>query len=182
MTPHRYEGPTKEYLTRENNKFKDIIRIFEIYYGLEECVVDCKDEIVNEINNRIHQRRNYYWFFWDKDFAQGCRSATCAYWILHYRPLFYPNWHKNFNVNVYFAFFVIFNEAVGEMLEKYNGNIPYDIVMDVLVDNSKLYIRALSEYDISKESLMVIAQSIKSITELSIENHLLQQRLLEHSH
>jgi hypothetical protein len=167
FTEARYEQPTPKYLNAERAKFQQTFGLFATHI-IKAPVTDFKfdHDLIDDVSMRVHQRLNYYLFFHNIRLAQSRQAGLKAYWILRYRPItpYSPTlWNEEYDVNVYFAFFVLFCEAMGECLVKIPSNIRTIIVNNVLIEYQNIFMRAFNEYDISKEAMMLVSESIKSI-------------------
>jgi len=165
--------PPIEYLEKERENFQKIVKSFAARMNISLDNIQTDASIIDEISKRVHQRRNYYLFFHGKNLIQSRQAAIKAYWILKYRPIrLFPQttWNKAFNINVYFAFFILFVQAIGEYFVNCPKEIQGIVANRILNEYEDEYIRAFSEYDISKEAMMLISDSLKSIVKCEIRN------------
>jgi hypothetical protein len=152
------------FLEAGRETFRGALKLFVSCYRCAVGDFRINRESVDGVSNRIYQRLNYYLFFHNKQLSQSRQAGLKAYWILRYRPLTLISsgvWKKRYDVNAYFAFFIILCEVLGECV----GDLPKSsrrvIVNSILKDYENTFIRSFSEYDISKESMMLMADSIK---------------------
>jgi hypothetical protein len=163
-----------DFLDAGRETFRKVLGLFVSCYGCSVGDFRINRNSVDGVSNRIYQRLNYYLFFHDKQLSQSRQAGLKAYWILRYRPLTLIStgaWKKRYDVNAYFAFFTILCEVLGECA----GDIPKSsrrvIVNSILKGYENTFIRSFSEYDISKESMMLMADSIKNICKYEIKLH-----------
>ena len=166
-----YIDPTREYLNKERNDFKKFIGPFADYSKVPASDFMLDESLVDDINTRVHQRQNYYNFFHEAQLEQTRKTAIKAYWILKYRPIKAIRWNGEYDVNVHFAFFILFVESMGKFFPGQPKKIQNIVANDILNDYRDNFLRAFSEYDISKESMMLIADSLKSIFKCEIKYH-----------
>ena len=124
------------------------------------------ENAVDKITERLFQRINYYLFFHGAHLTQSRQNALKAYWILKYHPLrpkLPDSWKSEYNVNAHFAFYVLFAQALSDKIGDCANNRRTDVINNILREYQKDYIRALSEYDISKEAMIVVSDGLKSI-------------------
>ncbi len=100
--------------------------------------------------------------------------AQKAYWILRYRPLRPKSpiyWDKPYDVNVYFAFYMLLAATIGECFVARSESVKDQaraVVNDILQDHEDDYSRAFSEYDISKEAMMLITDNLRGMINSAI--------------
>jgi hypothetical protein len=165
--------PPLEYLNKEYEYFQIILKVFLTRLEVSDAHIRTDRDLIYEINLRVHQRINYYLFFHNKHLLQSRQVAIKSYWILRYRPIqLIPrtSWKKKYDINVYFAFFIMFAQAIGELVIDCPKETQTAVVNNILRKYEDDYIRAFSEYDISKEAMMIISESLKSIVKCEIKD------------
>jgi len=173
-----YEFPSESDLDNEREKFK---KLFNGFCELFEFDADYDDDIIDDVNVRVHQRICYTSYFYNIALAETRVAGIRAYWTLRYRPLHAKTWNRPFDINVYFAVYMLFMQALGEVFIKSlkssakNVDFILKIARQIFEKHSDLYLRPFSEYDISKKSLAVIAEDIKIIAEYSLSNEQLRK-------
>jgi hypothetical protein len=163
-----------DFLEAGRKTFRKALELFVVCYGCAVGDFRINHDSVDGVSNRIYQRLNYYLFFHNKHLSQSRQAGLKAYWILRYRPLtliLSGAWKKIYDVNAYFAFFTILCEVLGECVDGLSKNTQRVIVHSILKDYENTFIRSFSEYDISKESMMLMADSIKNICLYEIKLH-----------
>ena len=156
-TEARYVRPPVTYFSEKRKSFQKILGGFATYMKMNTTDFRANIGSVDEISSRLHQRLNYYLFFHGRTLEQSRQAAVKAYWILRYRPLKAVVWDKDYDVNIYFAFFVLFVEAMGQTFKDCPKTIQVVIVDSIRKDYEKDFLRAFSEYDISKEAMMLVS-------------------------
>jgi hypothetical protein len=167
--------PPRDYLNKEREKFKDILKSILLILKVSGAHIKTDRDLIDEINTRIHQRINYYLFFHVKRLNQSRQIALKAYWILRHRPLRLISkafWNKDYDINVYFAFYFMFAQAIGELFVNCPKEIQTTVANEILRKHQDDYIRAFSEYDIGKEAMMLISESLKSIVKCEIRERI----------
>jgi len=171
FTKDRCPPPSLKYLNTELAEFDSKLKSFLANMNVPYGQVKTDRDIVNEINSRVHQRINYYLFFHGKTLQQSRQVAIRSYWILRHRPirlLASGSWNRDYDINVYFAFYLMFTQIIGELFAVCPKNIQATAANNILNKYKDDYIRAFSEYDISKEAMMVLSESLKSIVKCEI--------------
>lgn len=166
VTDARCEPTPIAFLNNGLKAFRKIFKIFVTYYGASDQYFRINVDSVNNISTRMYQRQNYYLFFHNKKLSQSRQAGLKAYWILRYRPvttISSGSWKKEYDVNVYFAFFCILCDVLGECVGGVRKDIQTSVINKLLKEYEAVFIRAFSEYDISKEALMVVADNIKKM-------------------
>jgi hypothetical protein len=175
LTTARCESTPIAFLELGRESFKKAINLFVRFY-YKTAANDFKIDYdgVDRISTRIHPRLNYYLFFHDKQLSQSRQAGLKAYWVLRYRPIKLISlcyWKKAYDINVYFAFFVILSDIIGECLSDCDIDVQRLVVNKLLEDYENSFIRSLSEYDISKESMILIADNIKKLCLCEAKSH-----------
>ena len=172
-TSARCPIPSRDLLNSERIQFRNMVVGFANFTSTAIGHIAIDWNVVDELSTRIHQRMNYYLFFHNANLLQSRQGALKAYWILKYRPLRIKSavfWDEEYDINVHFAFHVLFAQALGEFLVNCPRGIQLTVVTNILREYKNDHIRAFSEHDISKEAMMLISGSIKSIVECEIKN------------
>jgi len=125
--------------------------------------------LADQVSERVHQGFCYYLFFHNITLSQARQAALKAYWILRYRPVTALVWEREYNINVYFAYFILFAEAMGEHLVVCPKSIQKTVVNNVLHEYEDTYIRFFSEHSIGKGAMMLISESIGSVVKAEIK-------------
>ena len=169
FTNARYESPKYAYMSVQRDKFDKIIGSLATYLRISKNEFRIDHNVIEDIIARLHQRINYYLFFHGKHLTQSRQAGIKAFWILRYHPLISSTWKKEYDINVYFAFYLLFAEIIGEHLSSQPKEIQCEITNKVLIEYQESFLRALSEYDISKESMMLISECVEKIVLLEID-------------
>jgi len=172
LTTARYSLPTQDFLKDKRIKIKNTIVSFAKYHDISINEFKTTAESIDKIITRINQRENYYLSFHDAKLAQSRQAAIMAYWILRYRPLrpVIP-WNKGYDINVHFAYFILFSETLSELVIDSSKEMRNEIINSVSKEHTEGLLRGLSEYDISKEAMMLISDSIESAVRCEIKNY-----------
>jgi hypothetical protein len=175
LTSARCESAPIDFLSAKRESFEKTLRLFvKYYYKTVSNDFKINYDAVDRVSNRLYQRLNYYLFFHNSQLAQSRQAGLKAYWVLRYRPLKLISlsyWKKVYDINVYFAFFVILSDILSECLSDCNRDIQHSVVSKLLVDYENIFIRSFSEYDISKESMMIIADNLKKMCLYEVKLH-----------
>jgi len=166
FTTARCEPTPDAFLKSGREVFRKILGIFVVFHKITVADFRVNQNIFDRISNRIYQRLNYYQFFHNKQLSQTRQAGLKAYWILRYRPikLVSPgSWKKAYDVNVYFAFYAIVCDVFGECFGNLRDDVKTLIISEILKNYENTFIRPFSEYDISKESMMLVADDIKKM-------------------
>jgi len=166
-----YIKPSREYLAKERKDFQQFLGKFATYSKIPATDFNVDDNLLDDVNMRVHQRVNYYLYFHGTQLEQTRKAAIKAYWILKYRPIKALRWSGAYDVNVHLAFFVLFAESLGRLLPNQPAKIQNMVVNNILNEYGDSFLRAFNEYDISKEAMMLIADSLKSIFKCEIKYH-----------
>jgi len=175
FTEARCELTPTEFLNEGMGAFKKALGFFAGFYNIATNNFRINRAIVDNISCRVYQRLNYYLFFHNRQLAQSRQAGLKAYWILRYRPLTLIStgtWKKPYDVNMYFAFFIILCATLGECLKGYQKDVIHTTLNRILEDYENIFIRAFSEYDISKEAMMLVADNIKKMCLYEVKLHI----------
>ena len=171
FTDARYPPPPRDYLEKKRVDFENILKAFLACISVSDTDIKVDRDLIDDINSRVHQRINYYLFFHDTHLHQSRQIALKSYWILRYRPLrLISKWDKGYDINVYFAFLIMFAQALGELFVNCPKEIQVTVTNEILRKHEDDYIRGFSEYDISKEAMMLMSESLKSIVKCEIKD------------
>ncbi|MDR2166590.1 MAG: hypothetical protein LBE35_01910 [Clostridiales bacterium] len=184
LTAARYLPATRDSLNKHREKFTNHLKWFVNWignkvYSAEDIINKHVDwDMVDEIHKRLHQRQNYYLFFHGTNLKQTRQAATKAYWILRYRPIKLPTPLKDYDANIHFAYFILFADNLLEVLGNESYEIRRHVIRNVLKEHGKdTFIRGFSEYDISKEAMMLVSESILSILDCEARSFKKEQML-----
>jgi hypothetical protein len=179
-TNERCPLPPSDYFSKERENFKNILDIFLRWSEVSHIYITVDSDLIDQISLRVFQRINYYQFFHGIDLHQSRQVAFKSYWMLRYRPLRLKSknfWNNIYDINVYFAFFIMVAQALAELVGNCSREIRTTVANNILLKHGSDYIRAFSEYDISKEAMMMISEGFKSIVKCELNDcNLLQQR------
>jgi uncharacterized protein (DUF2237 family) len=126
----------------------------------------CNMEDLAKVAVRVDQRREYYRIFHENTRLSEVRSAALiAYWIIKYRPFSIPDWivpgtksGENWKMRASYT-----NEGValhcilGAIKEIRSSSGDALVIPDDFITRLN---HALREHDLSKESMMIIAESL----------------------
>ena len=160
-TVHKYQQPDWEILYEEVAKLLDS---FEAYISVHEDIqmsdIDVNEPILGEILTRVDKRKDYFVIFHDEtDMNEIKEAALLAYWILKFKPFSIKESRSELHVtyeliNEAFAVFILYSAIKEEsrrcskmefgVTETYNKKIMY----------------GFRYWDISKEALMLVAESL----------------------
>jgi len=127
---------------------------------------------IDEINERLDQRLDYYAFYHDRNLRQSAQAAIKAFWTLKYRPLRQieeGSWDGEYDLNVHFAYWIMLSSTVSGVKGEFS-KLTHERQKGVLERyHIKAYLRALNEYDISKEALQLLSENLRTILLLEIK-------------
>jgi hypothetical protein len=172
-TDERCPHPPPDYYNKEREKFHKILDIFLKWSGVSGAHITVDIDLIDQVSLRVHQRINYYQFFHSRDLHQSRQVAIKSYWILRYRPLRLKSktfWNKIYDINVYFAFFIMVAQALAELVGNCSREIRTTVANNILIKHGSDYLRAFSEYDISKEAMMLISEGLKSTVKCELND------------
>lgn len=174
FTDARCEPTPITYLNEKREAFKTVLEHLIVLIEITSQDFRIDRNKLKKISDRLYQRLNYYLFFHGKHLAQSRQAGITAYWILRYCPLTLITltaWKRKYDINAYFAFFYILYVILGELIAKQPRGVQRAVVKKVLTDYENVFMRAFSEYDISKEAMMLVTDNIKNICRYEIELH-----------
>ena len=141
--------------------FVSLSDIFQDYLDSQSISKDkiCVDKrLVNEIFIRIDKRKDYFVIFHDETYINEIREAALlAYWIIKFKPFnIAADKLSDFKVNINcgFAEYIIL-DAVNECYKRKTGK---EITLNREYIQKLAY--ALKHWDISKEALMLVAETL----------------------
>ena len=158
---YKYEQPGDEVLYERVALLLDSLEIYVNKHDdlkLEDIGVDTP--AIAEIFVRVDKRKDYFIIFHDDtDMNEVKEAALMAYWILKFKPFSIKSddmvlCRKYSQINEAFAVFVLYS-TIKEETKRIGG-------MDFLISreyNQKI-MYAFKFWDISKEALMLIAESL----------------------
>jgi len=167
----KYKPPSFEYLKNKRSGFLEMIGNFATFMRMKKTDFQANLQVYDDVSTRVHQRQSYYMFFHGTHLEQSQVAASFAYWILRYRPIRALVWDKEYDVNVYFAYYVLFTESLTKHLAGHSKEVQYIVINNILTEYKEKFIRGFSEYNISKGAMMLIADSIKSILRGEIKRY-----------
>lgn len=176
-TEGKYGGRIYVYqppeLKEKERRFKQLVKLF---YGFaEDNKVDCSKvefdcKLINEINIRVDKRKDYYIIYHKETYLSEVREAALlAFWILKFKPFLISSddgKDHSLNINCGFAAYIILS-AVSEYIYIESKGKKKFRVSDEYLD--KLHY-AVKYWDLSKESMMFIAETLCLVTESVQEN------------
>jgi len=149
------------------------------------------NDILRDLFKRVDQEKDYYKLFHATKLSQLHISALSVYWILRFRVLSLSDkaygcrnlscktiadsksdedLGYDYDINVYFAYFFLLSEAFKEMLDSQPKDIKLLVMKDIIKKHKKSFLRALNEYNIAKEALILLSESLKYLIEYAIES------------
>ncbi len=164
FTTAKCESTPINFLENGRKIIKNALYLLCAHYNITANSFRINYNYVDRVSNRLYQRLNYYLFFHDKQLSQIRQAGLKAYWILRYHPITSVSSSARilkYDINVYLAFFLILCGVLGEHTEKIQSDTQRTVINNILKDYENHYVRSFSEYDISKESMMLIADSIE---------------------
>jgi len=168
----RYAPPSFEYLKSRRSRVSEMIGSFATFMKMNKTDFRIDPQLLDDVNMRVHQRLEYYLFFHGTHLEQSRQAASFAYWILRYRPLAALVWGEEYDVNAYFAYYVLFTESLVKFLGEHPKKVQHAVINGILSEYKDNFIRGLSEYNISKGAMMLISDSIKNILRGELAKHL----------
>ncbi|MCM1246736.1 MAG: hypothetical protein NC293_13945 [Roseburia sp.] len=157
---YEYKAPSK---SEKRKHFLDLIEMFEDYAESKDFDVESIEsdfELINEIYIRVDKRKDYYKIFHGIKLNEIREAALTAFWILKFKPfLIVGEEHGNvqFDINSGFAAYIILAAAGEYISRKYGTNKSFAIMDEEFLIRFKY---SLKYWDLSKESLMMIAESL----------------------
>ncbi|MDR2532637.1 MAG: hypothetical protein LBC82_07325 [Oscillospiraceae bacterium] len=164
-----YNPPTKEYIDSQLTKFNEIITYLANRYKIAKNEFMVSKDLLIKISKRLHQREDYYQHFHNKKLAQIRRAGIAAYWILKYSPLRAIHPDKKYDINAYFAYYFMLSAAVSESAAEATVESSKKIKEAITNEFEDNFLRSLSEYDISKEAFMLIAECMALVVKQAMK-------------
>lgn len=162
---YEYQEPEK---SEKEKRFRDLINIFREYAessGIDELEIEFDFKLINEINIRVDKRKDYYIVFHKETYLNEVREfALLAFWVLKFKPFLITSEDGkdyNLNINCGFAAYIIL-AAVDEYIHRKSDGKKKLAVTKEYLEKFKY---ALKYWDLSKEALMLIAETLCSVTE-----------------
>lgn len=160
-----YQPPER---TEKEKCFNQLIKLFYKFadrWKIEESKIEFDFKLINEINIRVDKRKDYYIIFHKETYLSEVReSALLAFWILKFKPFLVKSEDgsdNNLNINCGFAQYIILS-AVSEYIHREsNGKKKFKVGKEYL--NKLGY--ALKYWDLSKEAMMLVAETLCVATE-----------------
>lgn len=155
-----YKPPKSKELEK---RFKNLITLFKNYQeenDIEGLEVQSNFKLINEINIRVDKRKDYYSIFHKGvRLSEVRKAALIAFWILKFKPFLVASEDGrdyNLNLNCGFAAYIILG-AASEWIEiEHHGKKKLKLSDEYL--NKFQY--ALKYWDLSKEAMMLIAETL----------------------
>lgn len=143
--------------------FRELISIFQKYAkdnDIDMSKVEFDFKLINEVFIRVDKREDYYIIFHNETYLSEVRRvALIAFWILKFKPFLIASEKGrdyNLNINCGFAAYVIFCAVSEDIEREYSGKKIFSIDEEYL---EKLKY-AFKYWDLSKEALMLIAETL----------------------
>ncbi len=157
---YKYQSPSK---VEKQLYFNNLVGIFEEYAeaaGIDINEVEFDFKLINEVNIRVDKRKDYYMIFHETNLNEVREAALTAFWILKFKPFLIINPSGNqceLNINCGFAAYVILSAAREYILRKYGGDKNFAIDDEEYLQRFRY---SLKYWDLSKEALMMIAETL----------------------
>ena len=163
------EDGTKEYTYQAPSKeeklmyFQNLVCVFEQFSkaaGIDVNSIEFDFKLMNEINIRVDKRKDYYIIFHGTRLNEVREAALTAFWILKFKPFLIierPEDKSELNINCEFAAYFIL-AAVREYIYR-----KYGVSKTFSIDDEEYLVRfkySLKYWDLSKESMMMIAETL----------------------
>jgi hypothetical protein len=149
-------------------RFKSVIALFKDYAQREEIdttKIDFDFKLINEMNIRVDRRKDYYVIFHNETYLSEVREAALvAFWILKFKPFLVVSKDgsdNSININCGFAQYILLS-AVGEWIHRESKGKKKFKVNEEYLDKLGY---AFKYWDLSKEALMLIGETLCVITE-----------------
>lgn len=166
---YMYQPPE---MKEKESRFWKLIGLFEEFAKSNEIdylKIEFDFKLINEINIRVDKRRDYYIIFHKETYLSEVREAALlAFWILKFKPFLVKSEDgsdNNLNINCAFAGYIILS-AVSEYIHRESNGEKKFAVSSEYLDKLEY---ALKYWDLSKESLMLIAETLCNVTEDVVE-------------
>jgi hypothetical protein len=157
---YAYEVPDSdtlhEYVARMQSTFLKFAK--ENLISVPEAISD--PIILGRIAVRVDQRCEYYRIYHENTYLSEIRKmALLAYWIIKYRPFQIKmrdasKWQNRLKVNESIAFRMMLGMVIKIITQNQNRTI------DVPSDYKQKILHAFREHDLTKESVMLVAESL----------------------
>lgn len=157
---YEYQSPSPD---KKMTYFRNLVSIFEEFAETVELDMEDVDfdfKLINEVNLRVDKRKDYYIIFHDTVLNEVREAALTAFWILKFKPFLITNHEKDqreLNINCGFAAYVILSAVREYICRKYGGDKSFEIRDGEYLSRFKY---SLKYWDLSKESMMMIAETL----------------------
>lgn len=158
---YKYKQPEWEELYDKLAEFLDSFGLYvDVHRDLKIDDIDVDKPLLAELLVRIDKRKDYFIIFHDDtDMNEIKEAALFAYWLLKFKPFSIKDKNSNLymkyaQINEAFAVFVLYStlkEAASRL-----SNMEFSISKEY---NRKI-MYAFKFWDVSKEALMLIAESL----------------------
>ena len=155
---YKYKEPSME---KQFDYFVKLSSIFSDYLESQTIAEDkvCVDKrLINQVFIRIDKRKDYFIIFHDETYVNEIReTALIAYWILKFKPFNIMSDNVSdfkYNINCGFAAYLLL-DAVSQCYKTKTGE---DIALRDEYIKKLMY--AFKYWDISKEAMMLIAETL----------------------
>lgn len=157
---YKYQAPSAE---QKMLYFSNMVDMFEEYAevaGIDTTNIQFDFKLVNEINIRVDKRRDYYLIFHSTILNEVREAALIAFWILKFKPFLITNPIEDqceLNINCGFAAYMILSAAREYISRKYGEDKTFSINDEEYLSRFRY---SLKYWDLSKEALMMIAETL----------------------
>lgn len=143
--------------------FNDLIQLLKDFANansIDFAKINYNYKLVNQINIRVDKRKDYFIIYHDETYINEAREAALlAYWVVKFKPFYIISDDAidyNININCAFAAYIIFS-AVSEYIDRDSKKTQKLNITEAYRDK---FLYALKYWDLSKESLMLIAETL----------------------
>lgn len=155
-----YQEP---YENKKQDFFNTLINTFTDYAesnDIDISKVEFDFKLINEINIRVDKRRDYYIIFHKETYLNEVReSALIAFWVLKFKPFLIASEKGsdyNLNINCGFAAYIMLSSVSEYIDREFQSKKELYVTEEYL----KKLNYALKYWDLSKEALMLIAETL----------------------
>lgn len=155
-----YESPEEEIIKKKSNSLIDQLIKYAKAHNLSSEDFNLQRILIPRIILRVDKRESYFLIFHEQTRINEIKQAALtSYWILKFKPIMVTTnnpalSYKHNRINEGFAAFYLFSALKQYAIE--NG-CPVKKMSDRLVDE---LMYAFTYWDLSKESLILIAETI----------------------
>lgn len=156
----KYQPPSK---LQKMMYFEGLVGLFEEYAETSQIdmeTIEFDFKLMNEIYIRVDKRKDYYLLFHETHLNEVREAALTAFWILKFKPFLITKQSKDqceLNINCGFAAYVILSAVREYISRKYGEDNTFAIYDEEYLTRFQY---SLKYWDLSKESLMMIAESL----------------------